>query len=366
VLASAGVLTIVLLSSWREPAAPMWRDVAALGIATLIAMLLIDDEVADPAEVGIAAGFIVLGPFAAVLLVAVLSPVADIVRGTDRIGIAYRWARRVLPALVAAAVFARVVSVPGRVDLVPNLPAYFLVGVAWTAVSYAIRARYFASLSGVPTSRFARAHARSSLSPLTVCLPVGLAVAWLYRESPASLLLFLVPAAVAPRLRAVREEVPSRVEVDPTTGFDLADRLWRRLEEECIRAQRYSQPFALGVLLLENLDALHKSIGPAAVTAALRDVARIMQRELRRSDYVARLDDSRFATILVGATVEQAERVASRVRSEVVLETPLRVSFGLAAYEAIGEDPSELLAAAEAAAERARGRGGSQVVTGTS
>jgi diguanylate cyclase (GGDEF)-like protein len=365
VLAAAGVGTIVLLSLWREPAVPAWSDVVTLGVATLLGMLLVDDEAADPADVGMAAGFVVLGPFAAVLLGAVLSPVSDAFRGADRLAIAYRWARRVLPALVAAAVYARIVPSPERVALLPNLAAYIGVGIAWTAVSYAIRARYFASLSGVPLVRFLQAHARASLGPLAVCLPIGLAVAWLYRESPASLLLFLIPAALAPRLQPVREEVESPTGFDPTTGFDFADRLWRRLEEEVLRAQRYDQPFTLGVLLLENLDALHKSIGPAAVIAALQDVARITRRELRRSDYIARLDDGRLAMILVGATVDQAERVASRVRSEIVLQTPLRVSFGLASYEAAGVDPGELLGAAEAAAERARERGGDQVVTGT-
>lgn len=365
VLAAAGVATILLLSLWREPAVPAWEDVAVLGVAVLVAMLLVDDEVADPAEIGMVAGFVVLGPFAAVLLGAVLSPVADAVRGTDRVGIAYRWARRVLPALVAAAIYARIVPSPDRVDLLPNLAAYVLVGVSWTAASYSIRARYFASLSGVSFVRFLHAHARPSLAPLAVSVPVGLAVAWLYRESPASLLLFLIPAALAPRLRPVGEESISLPSVDRATGFDLAHHLSRRLEEECVRAHRYGQPFTLGVLLIENLDALQRSIGSAAVLAALQDVSRIVRNELRRSDYVARLDDHRFAMILVGATAEQAERVAGRVRSEIVLQTPLRVSFGLAAYEAIGEDSGELLAAAEAAAERARERGGDQVITGT-
>lgn len=365
VLASAGVLAIVLLSLWREPEVPSARDVATLSVVTLLAMLLADDEVADPAEVGMAAGLLVLGPFTAVLMGAVLSPVADLLRGTDRLAVAYRWARRVLPALVAAAVYARVVASPGRVDLLPNLAAYAAVGLAWAAASYAIRARYFASLSGIPMIRFLQAHARPSLGPIVVSLPVGLAVAWLYRENPASLLLFLIPAALAPRLQPVREEVVSTAGVDPATGFDVGDRLWKRLEEEFVRAHRYNQPFTLGVVVLENLDALHKSIGPAAVSAALRDVARILRRELRRSDYVARLDDSRFAVVLVGATVDQAERVGSRVRSEIVLQTPLRVSFGLAGYDAADVDARQLLDVASSAAERARERGGDRIVTGT-
>ncbi|MER3460133.1 MAG: hypothetical protein C4303_02815, partial [candidate division GAL15 bacterium] len=57
----------------------------------------------------------------------------------------------------------------------------------------------------------------------------------------------------------------------------------------------------------------------------------------------------------------QAERVAARIRSEVVMRTPVRVSFGLSGYTGGGQEPAAVLGAAEAAAERAR-RAGDRLV----
>lgn len=337
-----------------------WPDLAALALLTLLAAFGLDDEPVDAVEIGVAAGFVVLGPFLSVGMAAVLSPLLDLLRRAHGLRAGYRFGRRVLPAVVAAAAYLHAVPVQRWVDLGRNAPGYLLVGIVWSMAALAIRARYFATLSGAPVMRSLRLHALPGLGPLVVSVPLGVAVASLFQADPAAVVVLLLPALVARKLT-----MGGRVsaETDPLTGFDLPHRLWERLHQEMLRAQRQRQPLAVLVLVLENLEELRRVLGSTGTGAVVHEVARAVQRELRRSDYVAHLTEERLVCLLPGATAEQAERVAARIRSEVVMRTPARVSFGVSAYSGGAEEPSALLGAADVAAERAR-RAGDRLVRG--
>lgn len=337
-----------------------WPDAVALAVVALLSALGLDDEPVDAVEIATAAGFVVVGPFLSVGLAAVLSPLVDLLRRADPVRMGYRFGRRVLPAVVAAGAYLYAVPVQGSVDLSRNALGYLVVGVVWSLSALAVRARYFAAVTGLPVVRSLRVHARPGLGPLVVSLPLGIAVASLFQTDPAAVVVLLLPALLGRRLGTL-----GRVggETDPVTGFDLPHRLWERLQQEMLRAQRQKQPLSVLVLVLENLEELRRVLGGAGAATVVQEVARAVQRELRRSDYVAHLAEDRLVCLLPGAAAEQAERVAARIRSEVVMRTPVRVSFGLAAYSGGPEDPSAVLNAADAAAERAR-RSGDRLVRG--
>ncbi|MFN3285081.1 MAG: diguanylate cyclase domain-containing protein [bacterium] len=336
-----------------------WPDLAALTLITLLAAFGLDDEPVDAVEIG-GGGFVVVGPFLSVGMAAVLSPLLDLLRRAHGLRAGYRFGRRVLPAVVAGAAYLYAVPVQRWVDLGRNAAGYLLVGIVWSMATLAIRARYFATLSGAPVMRTLHLHARPGLGPLVVSVPLGVAVASLFQADPAAVVALLLPALLARKLTT-----GGRVsaETDPLTGFDLPHRLWERLHQEMLRAQRQRQPLAVLVLVLENLEELRRVLGSTGTGAVVQEVARAVQRELRRSDYVAHLTEDRLVCLLAGATVEQAERVAARIRSEVVMRTPARVSFGVSAYSGGTEEPSAVLGAADVAAERAR-RAGDRVVRG--
>lgn len=357
-LTAAVVVLVWVLGVGGWPAS--WPDFLALAVVTLLAGLGLDDEPTDAVEIGAAAGFVVVGPFPSVGMAALLSPLVDLLRRADPIRMGYHFGRRVLPALVAAAAYLYAVPVQGSVDLGRNAPGYLVVGAVWSLAALAVRARYFAAATGLPVVRSLRMHARPGLGPLVVSLPLGIAVASLFQTDPAVVVVLLLPALLGRRLAAL-----GRVgaETDPVTGFDLPHRLWERLHQEMLRAQRQKQPLSVLVLVLENLEDLRRVLGGPGAAAVVREVARAVQRELRRSDYVAHMAEDRLACLLPGATAEQAERVAARIRSEVVMRTPARVSFGISAYSGGPEEPGAVLAAADAAAERAR-RSGDRLVRG--
>jgi diguanylate cyclase (GGDEF)-like protein len=357
---AVGLAVTAWLVPWQTFWAVGWPDWVALLLVTWIAATGLDEEPFDAVEVGTAAGFVVLGPPLAVWMAALASVLADVVRRSEGVRVGYHLGRRVLPALVAGAVYAHAVPLQSVVDVGRNALGYLAVGAVWSLVLLAVRGRYSACLTGLAVLRGLQAQARAAAAPLVVALPVGFAVASLFHTDPAAVVLLLLPALLARRLQD-----PSRPagETDPVTGFDLPHRLWERLQQEMLRASRSRQPLALVVLALENLEELRRALGGVGAGSVMRDVAQAVRRELRRSDYVAHLAEDRLACVLPGATVEQAERVAARIRSEVVMRTPARVSFGVSAYTGGPQEPSAVVNAAEAAAERAR-RTGDRVYRG--
>lgn len=358
VLGFVGLVAVGFLDLGQRGVA--WPDLAALTLVTLVAAMGLDEEPVDAVEIGAAAGMVVVGPFASVLLAAVVSPFPNLAHRSGWLPAGYRFGRRVVPTVVAAAVYALVVPVPRTVDLGRNAGAYLVVGLVWSAVALAIRARYFATLTSTPVLRSMRLHARPGFGPLVVSLPMGLAVASLFQTNPAAVVVLLLPALLGRKLTAAARASTER---DPTTGFDLPHRLWERLHQETLRAQRQGHPLGVMVLVLENLGELRRVVGEEGTRTILQEVARAVRAEVRGSDYVAHLAENRLACLLPGATVEQAERVATRIRGEVVMRTPARVSFGVTAYTGGTQEPSAVLNAADAAAERAR-QGGDRVARG--
>ncbi len=355
VVASAlGLAGAAWSAPWPTFFAFTWPDWVALLLLTWIAAAGLDEEPFDAVEVGTAAGFVVLGPPLAVWMGAVASLLADLARRSEGLRVGYHLGRRVLPASVAGAVYAYAVPLPSVVDVGRNALGYLAVGATWSIVLLAVRARYSACLTGLAVLRGLRTQLGAATAPLGVALPVGFAVASLFHTDPAAVVLLLLPALLARRLQ---DPTRAAAETHPVTGFDLPHRLWERLQHEMLRASRSRQPLALMVLALENLEELHHALGGMGAGTVFRDVAQAVRRELRRSDYVAHLSEDRLACILPGATVEQAERVAARIRSEVVMYTPARLSFGVSAYTGGVQEPSALVDAAEQAVERARRRG---------
>jgi diguanylate cyclase len=124
---------------------------------------------------------------------------------------------------------------------------------------------------------------------------------------------------------------------------------------------------ALLVINIDHLSRLNERIGHSAGDQALRVIAGVIRASVRRGDLVGRIGGDEFGVFLPGATRENAETVAERIRhavTEVRFETdgsnwPLSVSVGAVLFEA-EIDFDDLLRAAghqvQVAKERGRNR----------
>jgi diguanylate cyclase (GGDEF)-like protein len=168
----------------------------------------------------------------------------------------------------------------------------------------------------------------------------------------------------------MHSEVAQRAEavMDPLTQMLNRKALVSRAAELAQQTQLTRKP--VGVVLgdLDHFKAVNDSAGHQVGDAVLRDVAFRWRLSLRAYEMAYRLGGEEFLVLLPGATVEEAEEVAERLRASIgaapIAGQPVTMSFGVAA-SADGEafDFEALYARADLALYRAK-RGGRDRVCG--
>jgi diguanylate cyclase (GGDEF)-like protein len=114
-----------------------------------------------------------------------------------------------------------------------------------------------------------------------------------------------------------------------------------------------------GVLIVCDLDgfkAVNDLYGHRTGNEALRQVAEMLRRRVRKNDVIARLGGDEFALLLIGAGLANARRKSLCLQKALATTPPvidgapipLSASFGLAVYEG-NEDPEALLHRADMA-----------------
>jgi diguanylate cyclase len=103
----------------------------------------------------------------------------------------------------------------------------------------------------------------------------------------------------------------------------------RRLEEELHWLVRSERSGALLVLDLDGFKQVNDRLGHDAGDELLRRVAHALSGCVRRADLVTRLGGDEFAVLLAGATAEEAERVAEKVRVAVAAVWPIGIRGGV-------------------------------------
>jgi diguanylate cyclase (GGDEF)-like protein len=139
---------------------------------------------------------------------------------------------------------------------------------------------------------------------------------------------------------------------DPQTGTD-GPRFWDRLIiSESARVRRYKRPATVVLVEVVGIDGLARLWGPRVAEHSLAAAARILAKEIRTSDHIARLERLRFGVLLTETTeiaainfVERARAACERdlqVATEVV-----SVAFGWASPPKGGDLSDAMALAAE-------------------
>lgn len=130
------------------------------------------------------------------------------------------------------------------------------------------------------------------------------------------------------------------------------------------------QPHCVALLDLDHFRQFNDKGGPQAGDRLLQEVARILQRRLRTSDCVARLDADSFALLLYRCSSDTAERILNDIRHEVgQLRAasddglqPLTVSIGLTTVQGGDRLAQEVLQRAGRRCQYAKQQGRDQLV----
>ena len=146
-------------------------------------------------------------------------------------------------------------------------------------------------------------------------------------------------------------------------NFDL------RLESELSRALRFSEPFAVVFVELDQMKAVNDRHGHQAGDTVLIELARRLTEAVREVDVVARWGGDEFTLLLPKTGLPGALLLAEKIRSAVAngpfrIDTgslDITISVGVAAYPEHGSSGKDLVAAADAAMYQAKARGRNRV-----
>jgi diguanylate cyclase (GGDEF)-like protein len=179
-------------------------------------------------------------------------------------------------------------------------------------------------------------------------------------EAIADVIAVAVDRARLATLVAERSEWLERMaHSDPLTGLANARTFDRVLELEVARASRQSSELSVAIFDVDGFARVNEQAGRAAGDDVLRAVASILAESVRLVDTVARVGGDEFVLVAPGSA---GTTVAQRVLDGVAALSPVdgiavSVSAGVARFPVDGASAAELLAAAEAALERAKSSG---------
>jgi len=172
------------------------------------------------------------------------------------------------------------------------------------------------------------------------------------------------------RLIRAQEALRELATHDPLTGLLNRRASLDSLSTELSRAYRSGNPVCIVMGDIDHFKRINDTHGHLAGDEVLCEVARRMQRSLRRYDTIGRFGGEEFLLVLPECSLEEgvklAERICHLVRSEPLKakNEPLQVSISLGvtvANRLAPEDLEALLGAADAALYRAKEAGRDRV-----
>ncbi len=159
-------------------------------------------------------------------------------------------------------------------------------------------------------------------------------------------------------------EAETLANTDPLTGLANMRHLQTQLRHHLGLVKRYEQPFALLVIDVDGLKRVNDGQGHPAGDRVLVQVGLAMRRTIRAVDTAARIGGDEFCVLAPSQTAEAARPLAERLAAAIAGETAeedsdpgVGASVGVVSSPEHGDDPDELLDAADQAMYRAKAAG---------
>ncbi|MBP1609239.1 MAG: diguanylate cyclase with and sensor, partial [Acidobacteria bacterium] len=194
-----------------------------------------------------------------------------------------------------------------------------------------------------------------------------------FRESKRQLALAMAEhVAMALSNLRLHETLRSQSIRDPLTGLFNQNFMEESLDLELHRSVRNQCPLGIIMTEVDNSDLIRLTFGQEAADYIVRNLGKLLQRNIRKEDIVCRLGDCKFVILLPQSGIEvcpqRAENLMAAVRSlDVTLfmspVAGITASMGIATFPDHGRTVESLLGAAEAALRRAREAGGNSIVS---
>jgi len=163
------------------------------------------------------------------------------------------------------------------------------------------------------------------------------------------------------------EKISVLAYTDPVTGLPNSLAAEKQLNQALVETQEKAGRMAVILLDGDNLK-LYNDVSYAAGDQMIRDLAKVLENNIRPNDFVARwrMGDE-FIVILPGADAELGRLAAERLRCAVEEMSlnwlfPVTISAGVVAFPDHGDQLEILLTEVESALKKAKAAGKDQVV----
>ena len=152
------------------------------------------------------------------------------------------------------------------------------------------------------------------------------------------------------------EETQAIALSDLLTGLPNARALRQKFEESATRARRFNLPFSILMMDLDGFKAINDTLGHQTGDRVMKEVAQVLAKQIRASDFLGRYAGDEFVAIL-HIDQDGARELVRRLQRVVdghdfgfkQAGMGLGVSIGWASYGVDGETLDELLLAADRA-----------------
>ncbi|MBU2156049.1 MAG: GGDEF domain-containing protein [Gammaproteobacteria bacterium] len=186
------------------------------------------------------------------------------------------------------------------------------------------------------------------------------------------LLLTTITSMLLPLLLFIHREQQLVMQADRDELTQLPNRRHFLRESSAFMAKNTgSLPVIIMMLDLDHFKSINDTFGHAVGDAALKHVARILEIELRKSDFIGRMGGEEFAIVMPDTTEDEARTIAERLRQKVELQARvvegnqvnLTISIGAThSSKHNSSDVQVLLKRADDALFEAKRRGRNQII----
>ncbi len=158
-------------------------------------------------------------------------------------------------------------------------------------------------------------------------------------------------------------EAESNALTDPLTGLPNPRYMALRFEQEAARARRTGRPFQVVMLDLDDFKAVNDTYGHKIGDKMLREVAHLIQEQLREYDFLARYAGDEFVAIVQEVKDSQVDDLRYRIEDAVTKfsmhvrgdrRARVGISVGTATFSVDGETLDQLLIVADQAMYRVK------------
>jgi diguanylate cyclase (GGDEF)-like protein len=191
---------------------------------------------------------------------------------------------------------------------------------------------------------------------------------YFYIDNANRLISYLVAWRLISALKVQHEREKNSARRDYLTDLANQKGFYEALGVEMARHRRDNNPMSIAFLDCDNFKEVNDGLGHKEGDRLLKNLARTMSANLRKTDVVGRLGGDEFAIVLSKTDKDQAIHIIGKLRQELDAAMaqhnwPVTFSIGLGIFASVPESEDEMISFTDKLMYRVKSTGKNNVMT---